>query len=62
MTRTVWSILVVSLLPIVSTAAGEAPEANQLRSALERSVVYLQREGRSWFDGNVDVQHQACVS
>ncbi len=54
-----------SMLLLWSTAQAEETspvDRERLKTALERSVVYLQREGRAWFDGDVPIQHQGCVS
>lgn len=61
----VWCMLAASILFVMSDAqrVGAVPvDTERLSTALERSIVYLQREGRAWFEGEVAFQEKGCVS
>jgi hypothetical protein len=59
-------LLAIGLWLSLSAAHGEetaAVDSERVRAALERSMVYLQLEGRAWLNGEVDIQDDsACVS
>ena len=59
------SIVVLASLALGAWVArsSTAPEPSATRSAIEKSLPYLEREGLAWLEGRVSIQHgQACVS
>jgi hypothetical protein len=54
----------IFLATCVPSLAGTPPaeHGDRVRSAIERSVEFLQTDGRSWFEGEIDIQEKGCVS
>jgi len=57
------SKVVLACLALGAWMAGAAPAPSAARSAIEKSLPYLEREGVDWLAGRVPIQHgRGCVS